>query len=127
MTVTLIVQVPLANVPLKEIVRGAVTVSVPPLQGEDVEDETVRPNGKTSENETPCKVVELGFVSINVSVLVVPVPMDVGEKLLERFGTVGRVHPVNVTSSIWNAALVFCAPTALMRNVVVLVPVLGTA
>lgn len=126
----MIVQVPLAaSVPLlKAIVRGAEAFNVPPLQAEDEEDETVRPDGKTSENETPVKeLVALGFVSVNVSVLVVPVPMDVGEKLLERFGTVGRVHPVNVTSSMWNAALVFCAPTALMRNVVVLVPVVGTA
>ena len=124
----MIAQVPFAAiVPAeREIVRGAVVVSVPPPQAEDVEEETVNPDGKTSLNETPVKELpELGLVSVKVSVLVFPVPMEVGEKLLERFGTVGRVQPVKVTSSMWNSALVFCAPTAFIRNVVVLVPVEG--
>ena len=124
------VQVPLiASVPPeREIVRGEVVVRVPPLQADEEEDETVKPVGKTSVNETPVRELPvLGLVSVNVSVLVLPVPMEVGEKLLERFGTVGRVQPVKVTSSMWNSALVFCAPTALMRNVVVLVPVVGAA
>ena len=89
---------------------------------------TVSPEGRTSLNETPLRTAPvLGLVSVKVSVEVLPVPMEVGAKLLERFGTVGSVHPENVTSSIWNSALLFCAPTALIRNVVVLVPVEAAA
>src|SRR5260221_4089095 len=89
-TVILIVHVPLAAIvpPESEIVRGEVRVKVPAVQAVEVPDVTVKPDGSTSLNETPVKaVVVLGFVSVNVSVLVLPVPMEVGEKLLERFGT----------------------------------------
>ena len=128
-TVTLNTQVPplAASVPPEsEMVLGEVRVKVPVVQTVAVPDVTVNPAGKTSVKETPFKdVVALGFVSVNVSVLVLSVPMDVGEKLLERVGTVGRAQPVNVTSSRCTSAFVFCAPTALIRNVVVLVPVVG--
>ena len=109
-TVTLIVQVPLAAiVPLvSAIVRGAVRVSVPPLQAAEVADATVRPEGRISEKETPVKEVPVfGFVNVKVSVLVVPVPIEIGEKLLERFGAVGRAQPVKVTSSIRSSPLAF--------------------
>jgi len=126
----LMVQVPLAAmVPsVREIVRGAVRVSVPPLQAAEVDEATVRPAGRISEKETPVKEVPaFGFVNVKVSVLVVPVPMDVGAKLLERFGTVGRAQPVKVTSSMRSSPVAFWAPTALIRNVVVPVPVAGAA
>lgn len=100
-TVTLIVQVPLAAIvpPESEMVRGEVLVNVPVVQTVVEPDVTVSPEGSTSENETPAKAEVLGFVSVNVSVLVLPVPIEVGEKLLERFGTVGLGQPVKVILS----------------------------
>ena len=78
----------------------------------------VSPAGKTSVNETLLKAVVLGFVSVNVNVLVLPVVMLAGEKLLERLGTMGSAHPVMVTSSRNIVAVVvpapgplYCAPT----------------
>ena len=72
-TVTLIVHVPLAAIvpPEREMVRGDVRVKVPVVQAVDVPDVTVKPEGKTSEKETPVSdVVVLGLASVNVSVLV---------------------------------------------------------
>lgn len=128
MTVTLIVQVPVAAIvpPEREIVRGDVVVSVPPLQADEEEVATVRPEGRTSEKETPVNdVLVLGFVNVNVNVLALPVPMLVGEKLLERVGTVGRGQPVMVILSSPSEAfgLLDGAPKALILKVVVLVPV----
>ena len=125
---TLIVQVPLAAIvpPEREIVLGEVLVSVPVVQAVEVPDVTVNPEGKTSVNETPVKaVVVLGLASVNVSVLVLPVPMEVGEKLFERFGTVGRGQPVMVMLSRPTEALglLDAAPIALILKVVVPVPV----
>lgn len=65
------------------------------------------PVGSTSVNETPGKAVVFGFVSVNVNALVLPVEIVLGEKLLERLGTVGRAQPVNVTSSMRTSALEF--------------------
>jgi hypothetical protein len=50
-TVTLNVQVPLAAIvpPVSEMVRGEVRDSVPPEQADAVEEETVKPEGSTSE------------------------------------------------------------------------------
>src|SRR5262245_22140389 len=75
-TVTFMVHVPLAASvpPEREIVRGEVSVSVPVVQAVDVPDVTVRPEGRTSEKETPVRaVVVFGLASVNVSVLVLPV------------------------------------------------------
>ena len=107
--VTLIVHVPLAAMvpPVREIVRGDVSVNVPP-QAAVVDEVTVSPEGRMSVKETPVSEVSvLGFVSVKVSVAVLPVPMEVGEKLLERFGTVGSAQPAKVTSSMRNSPLVF--------------------
>ena len=128
----MIVQVPLAAIvpPEREIVLGEVLVSVPVVQAVEVPDVTVNPEGKTSVNETPVKaVVVLGLVSVNVSVLVLPVPMEVGEKLFERVGTVGRGQPVMVTLSMPKEAfgLLDAAPIAFILKVVVLVPVATAA
>ena len=121
MTVTLIVQVPLAAMvpPEREMVLGEVLVSVPVVQAVEVPDVIVKPSGKTSVKETPVKeLVELGFVSVNVSVLVLPVEIVVGEKLLDRVGTVGRAQPVMVMPSRYIVPVVteglppYCAPAA---------------
>ena len=88
---TLIVQLPLAASvpPESEIVLGEVVVSVPPHAAED-ELETVKPDGSTSENETPVRAFpELGLLIVNVSVLVLPVLIEVGEKDLESVGGLG--------------------------------------
>lgn len=124
----MIVHVPLnASVPpLKEIVLGAVTVSVPPLQAETVEEETVSPAGRTSEKETPVRDVPvLGFVNKNDSVLVLPVPMEFGVKLFDRFGTVGRGQPVITMLSRYTVDVAFALflVSAWMVNLVVLLPV----
>ena len=98
----LIVHVPLAAmVPSEsEMVLGEVVVNVPVVQAVVDAEVTVRPTGRTSENETPVKdVVVLGFVIVNVSVLVPPVEIVLGEKLLVRLGTVGRRQPVMVMPS----------------------------
>jgi hypothetical protein len=111
--------------PEKEIVRGAVVVNVPP-QVEEEDDVTVNPSGKTSEKDKPLKdVVVLGFVTVNVKVLVLFCAIEVGEKLLLSVGAVGRGHPVIVTLSIPKEAsgLFEAAPIALILNVVVLAPV----
>lgn len=130
MTVTLIVQVPLAAIvpPERVIVRGEVVVRMPPLQADEEEEETVRPEGKTSENEIPLNEVPvLGFVSVNVSVLVVPAPMEVGEKLLESVGTEGRAQPVITMLSSSNVDVGFAGflVSAWMVNLVVLLPVVA--
>lgn len=129
-TVTLIVQVPLAAiVPLeREIVRGEVVVRVPPLQAEEVAELTVKPEGKTSEKETPVSDVPvLGLVSVNVSTLVLPVPIEVGEKLLDRFGTVGRAQPVitMLSSNTVDVVLALFLVSAWIVNRVVLLPVVA--
>ena len=121
MTVTLIVQVPLAAMvpPESEMVLGEVLVSVPVVQAVEVPEVTVKPSGKTSVNETPVNaVVELGFVSVKVNVLVLPVGIVVGEKLLDKVGTVGRAQPVMVMPSRYIVPVVteglppYCAPAA---------------
>ena len=126
-TVTLMVQVPLAAMvpPESEMVRGEVVVNVPVVQAVAEPEATVKPAGSTSENETPVKAEVLGLVSVKVNVLVLPVPMLVGEKLLERFGTVGRGQPVMVMLSRPTEAfgLLDAAPIALILKVVVLLPV----
>jgi hypothetical protein len=125
-TVTLIVQVPLAAMvpPEREMVLGEVLVSVPVVQAVVVPDVTVKPSGRISVNETPVKdVVALGFASVNVSVLVLPVPIVVGEKLLERLGTVGMGQPLKVMLSRPTEAPLSLAPLNIIRNVVVPVPV----
>jgi len=115
------VQVPLAAMvpPEREMVLGEVLVSVPVVQAVEVPDVIVKPSGKTSVKETPVKeLVELGFVSVNVSVLVLPVEIVVGEKLLDRVGTVGRAQPVMVMPSRYIVPVVteglppYCAPAA---------------
>jgi len=120
-TVTLIVQVPLAAMvpPESEMVLGEVLVSVPVVQAVEVPEVTVKPSGKTSVNETPVNaVVELGFVSVKVNVLVLPVGIVVGEKLLDKVGTVGRAQPVMVMPSRYIVPVVteglppYCAPAA---------------
>ena len=58
------------------------------------------PVGSTSVNARPLRAVAFGFVSVNVSVLVLPVPSDVGEKLLDMVGTMGRGQPDMMISSI---------------------------
>jgi hypothetical protein len=133
-TVTLIVQVPLAAIvpPEREMVLGEVLVSVPVVQAVEEPDVTVKPSGRTSVNETPVKdVVALGFASVNVSVLVLPVPIEVGEKLLERVGTTGRVQPVMVMPSRYMVPVVteglppYCAPAANTLKYTVLFPELA--
>jgi hypothetical protein len=110
--------------PEREIVRGEVKVKVPVVQAVELPDVTVKPEGSTSVNETPVKdVVVLGFVSVNVKVLVLPVPMEVGEKLLERFGTMGMGQPLKVMLSRPTEAPLSLAPLNIIRNVVVPVPV----
>ena len=126
----MIVQVPLAAMvpPLRAIVRGDVIVRVPVPQAAEEEEETVKPEGRTSVNETPVKEVPvLGFVSVNVSVLVLPVPMDVGEKLLERFGTVGRGQPLitMLSRSTVDVAFAGFLVSAWIVNRVVLLPVVA--
>ena len=99
----MIVQLALAasDPPDSEIVLGEVVEAVPPqvfVAAEPVG--TVRPEGKTSENETPVKAVPvLGLAIVNVSVLVLPVTTEVGEKFFEMVGTVGLGQPVILTVS----------------------------
>ena len=121
MTVTLIVQVPLAAMvpPESEMVLGEVLVSVPVVQAVEVPDVTVKPSGRTSVNETPVNaVVVLGLVSVKVNVLELPVEMVLGEKLLLSVGTVGRAQPVMVMPSRYIVPVVteglppYCAPAA---------------
>lgn len=115
LTVTLIVQEPLAASvpPEREIVLGAVVVNVPVVHAVVELDTTVSPAGKTSLKETFGKdVVVFGLVMVNVRTLVVPVPMEVGAKLFERFGTVGRGQPVMSMLSKYIVAVAFCAPAA---------------
>ena len=85
--------------PDREMVLGEVLVNVPMIHAVAEPDVTVRPSGRTSENETPSKVVVLGFVIVNVNVLVLPVPIAAGKKLLDRLGTVGRRQPLIVMPS----------------------------
>ena len=122
----MIVQVPLgASVPPeKEMVRGAVVVSVPPHVDKERE-ETVNPEGNMSLNEIPPKELVLGLVIMKVSVLVFPVPIEVGKKLLERFGTVGSAQPVITMLSRYtvDVALALFLVSAWMVNLVVLLPV----
>ena len=110
--------------PEREMVLGEVVVNVPVVQAVVDAEVTVKPDGRTSENETPVNdVVVLGFVIVNVNVLVLPVPIEVGEKLLERSGTVGAGQPVKVILSRPTEALLSLAPLKVIRNVVVPVPV----
>jgi hypothetical protein len=70
-------------------------------------------------------VFVFGFVRVKASVLVLPVPIEVGEKLLERVGRVGRGQPVMTTLSRYAVDVSF-APfrvSAWMVNLVVLLPV----
>ena len=66
-----------------------------------------------------------GLVMMKVSVLVFPLPIEVGEKLLERFGTVGREQPVITILSRYtvDVALALFLVSAWMVNLVVLLPV----
>ena len=100
-TLTLIAHVPLAanEPPESAIVRGIVVVRVPP-QAAELPDDTVRPAGKTSLKFTPLNAeAELGLATENVNVLVEPVPMLAGEKLLERVGGSGSKQPLITISS----------------------------
>ena len=137
-TVTLIAQDPLAaNDPLaSEIVRGEVVVTVPP-QADELPEATVKPAGKTSVKDIPLRAEAVfGFAIENVSVLVVPVPMLTGEKLLESVGGSGSKHPLMVISSKYIVPVVaeglplYCAPAAKIRKytvlaVLVVVPVMA--
>jgi hypothetical protein len=110
------------------MVRGAVVVKVPAVQAAVDAEATVNPAGRTSENETPVKdVVVFGFVIVKVNVLVLPVPMEVGEKLLERLGTVGRAQPVKTILSRRTVEVVFAEfrVSAWIVKRVVLAPVVA--
>jgi hypothetical protein len=108
------------------MVRGAVVVSIPPHVDKE-RDETVNPEGNTSLNETPPKGLVLGLVSVKARVLVLPVPIEVGKKLLERFGTVGREQPVITMLSRYTVDVAFALflVSAWMVNLVVLLPVVA--
>jgi len=98
----LIIQVPPSAIvpPEREMVLGEVLVNVPVVHAVAEPDVTVSPSGRTSENETPLKnVLVLGFVIVNVNVLVLPVPIEAGKKFLDRLGTVGRRQPLMVIPS----------------------------
>ena len=123
-TVMLNVHVPLAArvPPERAMVLGEVRVSVPVVQAAEVPEVTVRPEGRVSENETPVKDVVFGLVKVKARVLVLPVPMEVGEKLLDIVGTVGRGQPLIVMLSRPTEALLSFAPVKVIRKVVVPVP-----
>ena len=88
---------------------------------------TTSPVGRLSEKLTPVNEVLLGLVNVNVSVLLVPCPMVVGEKALERVGLVGRGHPVIVISSSKTEDVLLWLPLvcAVMRNHVLFRPVVS--
>ncbi len=55
---------------------------------------TTNPVGRVSEKPTPVKELEFGLAKVKVNVLVLPVDIDAGEKLLVSVGTLGRGQPL---------------------------------
>lgn len=135
-TFTEIVQLAFADnvAPLKLMVDvPAAAVVVPPVSV-PTEQDCVRPLGvairspvgRVSEKLTPVNApVVVGLVSANVSALLVPRAIVVGEKLLESVGTTGRGQPLTMTSSTWTAEVALLAPMALIRKAVVVAPVVA--
>ena len=126
-TVTVILQVPLAASapPLKEIVLGAVVVSVPPHCDEDPE-AIVSPEGKESVKVTPVKSTptsKFGLVSVKVSVETPLTATGLGEKALVICGGLGTAQPVTLTLSRSILLLPEFAPNALILKDVVVEPV----
>ena len=88
-TATLNVQLVFAasDPPVKEIVLGAVVVKEPPQIGVGALVVTVKPATSVSLKPIPLNaVLRFGLVIVNVSVEVLPVKMEVGEKDLAKTG-----------------------------------------
>ena len=119
-------EAPAASVPAaKEIVLGAAVVSVPP-HCTDEPPATVTPAGSVSMNATPLKAdPTFGFVTVKLRVVEAPTATGSGEKLLVMVGGLGFVQPVKMIVSRYIGSVRPLAPTAFMRKVVVLVPVVA--
>ena len=120
--------------PLRLIVEvPSVAVVVPPVREPDVQEGAVNPLGvainspvgNTSEKPTPVNAAVPGFARVNRKVLVPPWIIGFVKKLFERVGSVrtGFAQPETTTSSRYTVEADLLAPTALMRNADVAVPV----
>ena len=101
MTVAVIEQeAPAASVPpAKEIVPGAVVVSVPPHCADEPL-ATVTPAGSVSVNARPLKAdPTFGFVTVKLRVDVAPTATGSGEKLFVIVGGSGFLQPVKIMLS----------------------------
>jgi len=93
-TVTLKLQLPPAAMlpPVRAIVLGAVSVTVPPPQVVIVPFATVRPAGRLSVNATPLRAtVELVFVIVKVRLVFPPTGIEAAPNDLDRLGAVATV------------------------------------
>ena len=94
---------------------------------------TTTPEGRLSVNLTPDSDEErLGLLMVNVSVLVVPVPIVVGENALVIVGGLGgeagTAQPrmtISSSSSVGSLDAELCAPVPMTRKLVELAPVLA--
>jgi len=108
------------------VVLAAVGAQVPPqVEVAAGVAATCKPEGSASVNAAPVSAMLFSLPRVKVSVEVAPTAIVVGLNALVSGGCCGTPQPVKTMLSMKNAAVTCRWPTALMRKVVVLEPVVA--